>query len=199
MKISSVKFIGSSPSIEKCPTEKKIPEYAFVGRSNVGKSSLINFLTNSKIAKISSTPGKTQLINHFLINNQWYLVDLPGYGYAKVSKKTKAIFNAFTKKYLLNRKNLICTFLLLDIRLKTQKIDISFMKWLGENEIPFIRIFSKCDKINQNEIKNKILEHRESLLEYWEETPEYILSSSRKKIGKKIILERIEKMNQLLR
>ena len=100
MKISSVKFIGSSPSIEKCPTEKKIPEYAFVGRSNVGKSSLINFLTNSKIAKISSTPGKTQLINHFLINNQWYLVDLPGYGYAKVSKKTKAIFNAFTKKYL---------------------------------------------------------------------------------------------------
>ena len=199
MKISSVKFIGSSPSVEKCPKEKNIPEYAFVGRSNVGKSSLINFLTNSKIAKISSTPGKTQLINHFLINNQWHLVDLPGYGYAKVSKKTKSIFNAFTKKYLLNRKNLICIFLLLDIRLKPQKIDISFMTWLGENKIPFVRIFSKCDKINQNEIKNKILEHRESLLEYWEETPEYILSSSRKKIGKKIILERIEKMNQLLR
>ena len=153
MKISSVKFIQSSPSIANCPKEKKVPEYAFVGRSNVGKSSLINYLTNSKIAKTSSIPGKTQLINHFLINNQWFLVDLPGYGYAKVSKKARANFNQFTKQYLIERKNLIYVFVLIDIRIKPQNIDLLFMNWLGENKIPFIRIFSKCDKINSIDTK----------------------------------------------
>ena len=127
MKLSSVKFVTSSTSIKECPTRTEIPEYAFIGRSNVGKSSLINFLTNSKIAKISSTPGKTQLINHYLINDNWFLVDLPGYGYAKTSKKNRLNFNFFTKNYLLKRKNLICVFLLIDIRINPQKIDISFI------------------------------------------------------------------------
>lgn len=198
MKVSTVQFIQSSPSIDKCPEEKKIPEYAFVGRSNVGKSSLINYLTNSKIAKTSSNPGKTQLINHFLINNQWYLVDLPGYGYAKVSKKTRASFNAFTKKYLSERKNLIYVFVLIDIRIKPQAIDLLFMNWLGENKIPFVRIFSKCDKVNSINIKKRVLEHRESLLKSWEEIPEYIISSSKSKIGKDLILEKIESSKNLI-
>ena len=198
MKISSVKFIQSSPSIANCPEEKKVPEYAFVGRSNVGKSSLINYLTNSKIAKTSSIPGKTQLINHFLINNQWFLVDLPGYGYAKVSKKARAKFNQFTKQYLIERKNLIYVFVLIDIRIEPQNIDLLFMNWLGENKIPFIRIFSKCDKINSIDTKKKVLEHRKSLLKYWEEIPEYIISSSKSKIGKNLILDKIEKSKHLV-
>ncbi|OUV54854.1 MAG: YihA family ribosome biogenesis GTP-binding protein [Flavobacteriales bacterium TMED113] len=198
MKVSTVQFIQSSPSIDKCPEEKKIPEYAFVGRSNVGKSSLINYLTNSKIAKTSSNPGKTQLINHFLINNEWYLVDLPGYGYAKVSKKTRASFNAFTKKYLSERKNLIYVFVLIDVRIKPQAIDLLFMNWLGENKIPFVRIFSKCDKVNSINIKKRVLEHRESLLKSWEEIPEYIISSSKSKIGKDLILEKIESSKNLI-
>ena len=198
MKVSTVQFIQSSPSIDKCPEEKKIPEYAFVGRSNVGKSSLINYLTNSKIAKTSSSPGKTRLINHFLINNQWYPVDLPGYGYAKVSKKTRASFNAFTKKYLSERKNLIYVFVLIDIRIKPQAIDLLFMNWLGENKIPFVRIFSKCDKVNSINIKKRVLEHRESLLKSWEEIPEYIISSSKSKIGKDLILEKIESSKNLI-
>ena len=198
MKISSVKFVQSSSSIANCPKEKKVPEYAFVGRSNVGKSSLINYLTNSKIAKTSSIPGKTQLINHFLINNQWFLVDLPGYGYAKVSKKARANFNQFTKQYLIERKNLIYVFVLIDIRIKPQNIDLLFMNWLGENKIPFIRIFSKCDKINSIDTKKKILEHRKSLLKYWEEVPEYIISSSKSKIGKNLILDKIEKSKHLV-
>ncbi len=199
MKISSAKFISSSTSFDQCPNQKNILEYAFIGRSNVGKSSLINFLTNSKIAKISSTPGKTQLINHFLINNKWYLVDLPGYGYAKTSKKNKLEFNTFTKKYLLNRKNLMCVFLLIDIRLSPQKIDISFTEWLGENEIPFIRIFSKCDKITKEAMDKTIIQHEKMLMEKWEQIPEYIISSSKKKIGKTIILEKIQQMNALLK
>ena len=198
MKISSVKFIQSSSSIVNCPKEKKVPEYAFVGRSNVGKSSLINYLTNSKIAKTSSIPGKTQLINHFLINNQWFLVDLPGYGYAKVSKKARANFNQFTKQYLIERKNLIYVFVLIDIRIKPQNIDLLFMKWLGENKVPFIRIFSKCDKVNSIDTKKKVLEYRKSLLEYWEEVPEYIISSSKSKIGKNLILDKIEKSKHLV-
>ncbi len=198
MKVSTVQFIQSSPSIDKCPEEKKIPEYAFVGRSNVGKSSLINYLTNSKIAKTSSNPGKTQLINHFLINNEWYLVDLPGYGYAKVSKKTRASFNAFTKKYLSERKNLIYVFVLIDVRIKPQAIDLLFMNWLGENKIPFVRIFSKCDKVNSINIKKRVLEHRDSLLKSWEEIPEYIISSSKSKIGKDLILEKIESSKNLI-
>ena len=197
MKISSVKFISSSTSIKQCPEKENVPEYAFIGRSNVGKSSLINFLTNSKTAKTSSTPGKTQLINHFLINEHWYLVDLPGYGYAKISKQKRLEFNTFTKKYLLNRKNLICVFILIDIRLSPQKIDINFINWLGKNKVPFIRIFSKCDKINKEKTQQIINQHEEVLMKYWESSPEYIISSSKKQIGKKLILEKIEKMNSL--
>ena len=198
MKLSSVKFVTSSTSIEECPKRTEIPEYAFIGRSNVGKSSLINFLTNSKIAKISSTPGKTQLINHYLINDNWFLVDLPGYGYSKTSKKNRLKFDFFTKKYLLKRKNLICVFLLIDIRINPQKIDISFINWLGENQIPFIRIFSKCDKKKKEAIAKTIQEHRKVLLENWEKEPDYIISSSKSKIGKTQILEKIENMNKLI-
>ena len=197
MKISSVKFISSSTSIKQCPEKENMPEYAFIGRSNVGKSSLINFLTNSKAAKISSTPGKTQLINHFLINEHWHLVDLPGYGYAKTSKQKRLEFNTFTKKYLLNRKNLICVFILIDIRLSPQEIDIEFINWLGKNKVPFIRIFSKCDKITREKIQQTINQHEKVLMKYWESSPEDIISSSKKQIGKKLILEKIEKMNAL--
>ena len=197
MKISSVKFISSSTSIKQCPQKENIPEYAFIGRSNVGKSSLINFLTNSKTAKISSTPGKTQLINHFLINKSWYLVDLPGYGYAKTSKQKRLEFNTFTKKYLLNRKNLICVFVLIDIRLSPQKMDIEFINWLGYNEVPFIRVFSKCDKINKEKMQQIITQHEEILMKYWETSPEYIISSSKRKLGRELILNKIDNMNTL--
>tara|TARA_Y100001968_G_C19346312_1_gene712219 strand:+ start:121 stop:720 length:600 start_codon:yes stop_codon:yes gene_type:complete len=199
MKISSVEFITSSKSINECPKRTQIPEYAFIGRSNVGKSSLINFLTNSKIAKTSSTPGKTQLINHYLINKNWFLVDLPGYGYAKTSKKNRTDFDVFTKKYLLNRVNLLCVFVLIDIRVEPQKNDILFINWLGENEIPFIRIFSKSDKQKKNNIDNIIKKHRDSLMERWAKEPDYIISSSKKKIGKELILERINNMNSLMK
>ena len=198
MKINKASFLCSNTDWKKCPSQN-LPEYAFVGRSNVGKSSLINALTNiKKLAKTSGKPGKTQLINHFLINNQWFLVDLPGYGYAKVSKKARANFNQFTKQYLIERKNLVYVFVLIDIRIKPQNIDLLFMNWLGENKIPFIRIFSKCDKINSIDTKKKVLEHRKSLLKYWEEVPEYIISSSKSKIGKNLILDKIEKSKHLV-
>ena len=195
MKITITDFYSNN-NVLNCPKNEN-PEYAFIGRSNVGKSSLINFLTNSKAAKTSSNPGKTQLINHFLINEHWHLVDLPGYGYAKISKQKRLEFNTFTKKYLLNRKNLICVFILIDIRLSPQEIDIEFINWLGKNKVPFIRIFSKCDKINKEKIQQTINQHEEVLMKYWETSPEYIISSSQKQIGKKLILEKIEKMNSL--
>ena len=152
MKITSAEFIISNSDVSKCPTER-LPEYAFIGRSNVGKSSLINMITNHKnLAKTSGKPGKTQLINHFKINSNWFLVDLPGYGYARVSKKTKQVFQEFITDYFENRQQLVCAFVLIDIRLEAQKIDLEFIEYLGETEIPFCIIFTKADKISKTKI-----------------------------------------------
>ena len=197
MKISKVKFLKSSSSFKETKEIEAKPEYAFIGRSNVGKSSLINMLTNSSLAKTSSTPGKTQLINHYLINENWYLVDLPGYGYAKTSKENRKNFNAFSKEYLIKSTQLRCVFLLIDIRIKPQQNDVEFMNWLGENKLPFIRLFSKIDKLKIQEIKKSNENHNTELLNYWEKTPSFINFSSKNKMGKLEILKKIEEYNKL--
>ena len=200
MKIKSAKFIVSNQSIEKCP-KVNIPEYAFIGRSNVGKSSLINMLTNNKkLAKTSSTPGKTRLINHFLIDDTWHLVDLPGYGYAKASKTEKKEFQKLISDYFKFRKQLISAFVLVDSRHDAQKIDIEFMKWLTKNNIAFAIIFTKIDKLKQNGNPNsgiefKINEYKKVFLNHWEYLPKIFLSSSIKHIGRDNILRYIEKIN----
>lgn len=192
MKIKSAEFLISNTDINKCPTADK-HEFAFIGRSNVGKSSLINMICGRKsLAKTSSVPGKTQLINHFLINDEFYFVDLPGYGYAKSSKKLRKVWEEFSAKYILNRENLDCLFLLIDSRHSPQKIDIEFMNFLGENEVPFIIVFTKIDKLKKNEKIKKIEAYKHELLEMWEEVPEMVLTSSEKKMGKDHILEIIE-------
>ena len=197
MKITSSKFIISKPHWKDCPTPN-IPEYAFIGRSNVGKSSLINTLCGNKtLAKTSSTPGKTQLINHFLINKKWYLCDLPGYGYAKVSKKSREEFSKMIKGYIINRKNLMNTFVLIDSRIKPQQIDIDFMIFLGENGIPFSIIFTKSDKLKQKELNSNIKTYENELYKYWEELPQYFVTSSHKKSGKEKVLNYIEGINPL--
>ena len=197
MKISTVKFLKSSSSFKETKEIEARPEYAFIGRSNVGKSSLINMLTNSSLAKTSSTPGKTQLINHYLINENWYLVDLPGYGYAKTSKANRKNFNAFSKEYLIKSTQLRCVFLLIDIRIKPQQNDVEFMNWLGKNKLPFIRLFSKIDKLKIQEIKKSNENHNTELLNYWEKTPSFINFSSKNKKGKLEILKKIEEYNKL--
>lgn len=200
MKIKSAKFIVSNQSIDKCP-KVNIPEYAFIGRSNVGKSSLINMLTdNKKLAKTSSTPGKTRLINHFLIDDTWHLVDLPGYGYAKASKTEKKEFQKLISDYFKIRKQLISAFVLVDSRHDAQKIDIEFMKWLTKNNIAFAIIFTKIDKLKQDGNPNsgiefKINEYKKVLLNHWEYLPKIFLSSSVKHIGRDNILQYIEKIN----
>ena len=195
MKIFNAEFIVSNSSIKKCP-KHSFPEYAFIGRSNVGKSSLINMLCGKKsLAKISSGPGKTKLINHFLINKKWYLVDLPGYGYSHTSKLTRKQFKDFTTDYFINRQELTSTFLLIDVRIKPQKIDINFIKWMGENLVPFNLVFTKCDKIKDSEIKSNISIYLDLLKKDWLELPNYFISSSRKLIGKKEILKYIGKTN----
>ena len=196
MQITSAEFIISNTNYKLCPKEDK-PEYAFIGRSNVGKSSLINMLTKTNLAKTSSTPGKTQLINHYLVNNNWFLVDLPGYGYAKTSKKNRNEFSAFSKEYLIKSSQLRCIFVLLDIRIAPQKNDIKFMNWLGEQSLPFIRVFSKAEKLNTHKINIAIQEHNNLLLQSWETPPSYILSSSKKKMGRENILNEIEVMNKI--
>ena len=196
MKITKVKFITSSPSLKEIKKIEPKAEYAFIGRSNVGKSSLINMLTNSSLAKTSSTPGKTQLINHYLVNENWFLVDLPGYGYAKTSKKKREGFIALSKEYLMKSRQLRCIFLLIDIRITPQKSDINFMNWLGENKLPFIRLFSKTDKLSNEKIKISIKNQNLALLDYWDSPPTYILSSSKKKIGKDEILNKIKELNK---
>jgi GTP-binding protein len=195
MIIKSAKFTGSSAVVGKCP-ESDLPEYAFIGRSNVGKSSLINMLTNrTHLARISSTPGKTRLINHFLINNEWYLVDLPGYGYAKISHKQKTDFQSIITDYIQSRKNLACLFVLLDSRLEPQKIDLRFISWLGTCEVPFALIFTKTDKIPANQFeKNKKL-FESVLLETWEELPPFFKTSAPKKLGREEILDYINGIN----
>lgn len=201
MKIKSAKFIVSNQSIEKCP-KLNIPEYAFIGRSNVGKSSLINMLTNNKkLAKTSSTPGKTRLINHFLIDDTWHLVDLPGYGYAKASKSEKKEFQKLISDYFKIRKQLILAFVLIDSRHDAQKIDIEFMKWLTTNNIAFAIIFTKIDKLKQDGnpnsgIESKIKKYKEIILESWQFLPEIFLTSSTKHLGKENIVSYINNLNK---
>lgn len=198
MNIYSAEFIKSSKLIEDCPEGNK-PEYAFIGRSNVGKSSLINMLTNKKgLAKTSSTPGKTQLINHFLINDNWYLTDLPGYGYAKASKTSRAAFSKMIEKYVLSRKNLVNLFVLIDARHLPLKIDIDFINWLGESGIPFSLIFTKLDKVTQKEFSFNFKKYSQELRKTWDDLPEMFKSSSEKKIGREEILSFIEDTNKYL-
>ena len=198
MQVKKAEFVISNTDIKKCPIPA-MPEYAFIGRSNVGKSSLINMLSNRKsLAKTSGKPGKTQLINHFLINNSWYLVDLPGYGYASVSKGQRLEFAKFIKQYLENRKNLMCLFVLLDSRLKPQKIDMEFMQWLGEHQVPFCIIFTKADKLKPKMLEKNINHYQYKMLEIWEEMPEFFVSSATSKLGQDEILDYIEAINNEL-
>jgi GTP-binding protein len=195
MEIKQAEFLTSSAKPSQCPKPDK-PEYAFIGRSNVGKSSLINMLCNkSSLAKTSSTPGKTQLINHFTINNEWYLVDLPGYGYAKVSKTQRKEFKLIIDGYLRHRGNLMCLFVLVDIRHKPQKADIDFMCQMGEWGIPFVIVFTKADKLKEEEIKQNTDDYKKALLEEWEELPDYFVTSAIKNAGQKEILTFIEQVN----
>ncbi len=198
MEIKSAEFVVSNTKVEKCPNSP-LPEYAFIGRSNVGKSSLINMLTGRKaLAKTSAKPGKTQLINHFLINKNWHLVDLPGYGYAKVSKSTKKTFQKFITAYFANRQQMICAFVLIDSRHKPQKIDLDFMEWLGENQVPFCIIFTKADKLKFKALEQNINNYQEEMLQIWTEMPEFFVSSSTSALGKDEILRYIESINEEL-
>lgn len=195
MEIKDARFIVSNSKVEKCPAPDK-PEYAFIGRSNVGKSSLINMLTNKKsLAKTSGRPGKTQLINHFLINEEWYLVDLPGYGYAKVPKAERIKWEQFLRRYILKRENLYCLFVLIDSRHAPQQVDLKFMEWLGVSEIPFSIIFTKTDKLKLEELAANLKAYEEKLFETWETMPGYFISSSETTAGKEEILDFIESVN----
>lgn len=198
MQIKSAEFVVSNQDVTKCPSNN-MPEYAFIGRSNVGKSSLINMLTSRKsLAKTSGKPGKTQLINHFLINKNWFLVDLPGYGYARVSKSSKKTFQKFITSYFEKREQLVSAFVLIDIRHKPQPIDLNFMEWLGTNGVPFSIIFTKADKLKPKVIENYIEAYKAILLETWEEMPNYFITSSSKIIGKEELLNYIESINNSL-
>ncbi|TBW27490.1 ribosome biogenesis GTP-binding protein YihA/YsxC [Gramella sp. KN1008] len=199
MKIKSAEFVISNSKVDQCP-KSSLPEYAFIGRSNVGKSSLINMLTGRKaLAKTSAKPGKTQLINHFLINKNWHLVDLPGYGYAQVSKSTKKVFQKFITAYFEKRKQMVCAFVLIDSRHKPQAIDMEFMQWLGEHAIPFCIIFTKADKLKPKELEKNINNYQAAMLEVWEEMPEFFITSASSGMGKDDVLEYIENINQQLR
>lgn len=194
MQIKTAEYLMSNDDYRKCVKPDK-PEFAFIGRSNVGKSSLINMLTsNSKLAKTSASPGKTQKINHFVINNQWYLVDLPGYGYAKVSKSQRAVFRKMIDDYILNRRNLVNLFVLIDCRHEPQDIDVEFINWLGESRVPFTIIFTKADKIGPNVLKAKVEAYKEHLLQMWETLPDMLVSSAVSKMGQEEILNYIEKI-----
>ena len=195
MIIKKASFVISNTNYKLCPNEKKA-EYAFIGRSNVGKSSLINALTNNKsLAKTSGKPGKTQLINHFLINEDWYMVDLPGYGYAKTSKVLRARFHKMINDYLLNRKNLICLFVLIDSRHDLQSIDNEFMQFLSENNIPFTMVFTKIDKQGKSTLKKKFNKFRTTMLNDWETLPIHFMTSSVKRTGLKELLSYISELN----
>lgn len=199
MIIKSAKFEISNSDVAKCP-DSTLPEYAFIGRSNVGKSSLINMLTNhKKLAMTSSTPGKTTLINHFIINNEWYLVDLPGYGYAQRGKEGREAIRKIIEDYILERKQMTNLFVLIDSRHKPQKIDLEFMEWLGENGIPFSIIFTKLDKLGVNTGKANIGLYKQALLEHWEELPPIFLSSSEDLRGREEILDYIDEINKSLK
>ncbi|MEZ5195404.1 MAG: ribosome biogenesis GTP-binding protein YihA/YsxC [Bacteroidales bacterium] len=195
MKISSARFVMSNTDHQKCP-KPELPEYAFIGRSNVGKSSVINSLTNMKnLAKTSGTPGKTQLINHFMINESWYLVDLPGYGFAKISKDIRKNWELMINNYLLNRENLRATFILIDARHEPQKLDTDLISWFGEKGLPFILVFTKIDKLSKRQLSKNITDYRNFLMEDWDELPISILTSAKTGQGKEDILDLIEEMN----
>ena len=198
MHIKSAQFVISNSDVEKCPPSL-LPEYAFIGRSNVGKSSLINSICNKKrLAKTSSRPGKTQLINHFLINDNWYLVDLPGYGYARASKTQKKVFQSFITQYFKKRKQLMNAFLLIDVRHKTQIIDLNFMQWLGENQIPFSLVFTKADKLKPKVLEKNIKDYTsEMLAKAWEELPPVFVTSSLQRTGGEELLNYIDQLNSL--
>ena len=196
MAIKKAEFVMSNSQVSKCPKEN-LPEYAFIGRSNVGKSSLINMLTNQKsLAKTSGRPGKTQLINHFKIDNSWFLVDLPGYGYARVSKTTKRVFQQFITKYFEERTQLVSAFVLVDVRHEPQKIDVAFMQWLGEHNIPFAIIFTKADKLKPLAIERNVAAYQQVLLETWEEFPTYFVTSAENRVGKEELINYIETINE---
>src|ERR1017187_4730726 len=199
MEIKTAQFVISNTEIAKCPAPT-LPEYAFVGRSNVGKSSLINMLCAKKnMAKTSGKPGKTQLINHFIINDNWYLVDLPGYGYAQVSKEQKEKWNKFIEQYILHRENLMCLMVLLDSRIPQQKVDLDFMDWLGEHGIPFVMVFTKIDKLSKKQFNDRIDSYKEDMGKPWDELPKCFYTSAEKQDGKKELLNFIGESNQLFK
>ncbi len=199
MEIKSAEFVVSNARADMCP-KTDLPEYAFIGRSNVGKSSLINMLTGKpKLAMTSSTPGKTLLINHFLINKEWFLVDLPGYGYAQRGKKLREKIQNIIEYYVLERTQMTCLFVLIDSRHKPQQIDLEFMEWLGENGIPFAIIFTKADKQTQAQTQANVKAYTQELLKTWEELPPYFISSAEKRTGRKEILSYIEQINASLK
>jgi GTP-binding protein len=198
MEIKTAEFVISAPNVSQCPADTK-PEYAFIGRSNVGKSSLINMLArNKKLAKTSATPGKTLLINHFIINKEWYLVDLPGYGYAKRSKKEVARLDQMIRGYILGRQQLVNVFVLVDVRLEPQAIDLEFIDWLGISSIPFSIVFTKADKLSSAKVRANVAAYERKMLEKWEEMPPYFITSSEKHDGRDDLLGYIEKINKEL-
>ncbi len=195
MNIKSAEFISSYVSYKDCP-KTNTPEYAFVGRSNVGKSSLINMLLErKKLAKISQSPGKTQLINQFMINGSWVLTDLPGYGYAKVGKSMRKDFNKLINDYALHRENLMCMFVLLDSRHAAQKNDLGFMKWLGEKQVPFVMVFTKADKLSSSAVNKNIMHYKKEMLKEWEKLPDIFITSAENKMGRNELLDFISKIN----
>jgi GTP-binding protein len=199
MLIKEAVFVVSNTDHKLSPADG-MPEYAFIGRSNVGKSSLINMLTgNKKLAKTSGTPGKTQLINHFLINKEWYLVDLPGYGYAKTSKKMRAEFEVFISEYLMKRETLMNVFVLLDSRLDPQQIDLEFMNWCGEKQIPFCMVFTKIDKISSSILAKNLAKYKKEMIKYWDEIPPIFTTSSDSGFGKEKVLNYIDGINKAIK
>jgi len=198
MNITKANFLMSNNRFEFLP-QGNIPEYAFIGRSNVGKSSLINALVQRRgLAKTSSTPGKTIAINHFMVNDSWYLVDLPGYGYAQRSKKAREEWRLMLSNYIRRRRNLICTFVLVDSRIEPQNSDIGFMEWLGENQVPFCIVFTKADKLGKMELEKNVEAYKQRLLQDWEELPKVFVTSSESKLGREEILDYIEQQNKEL-
>ncbi|HBC04899.1 MAG TPA: ribosome biogenesis GTP-binding protein YihA/YsxC [Aequorivita sp.] len=195
MQIKSAEFLMSNSEVAKCPKDR-LPEYAFIGRSNVGKSSLINMLMQRKsLAKTSGRPGKTQLINHFLVNKNWYLVDLPGYGYARVSKSSKKVFQKFITNYFEKREQMVLAFVLVDCRHEPQPIDLEFMQWMGESGIPFNIIFTKADKLKPKALERNIAAYTEKMLETWEEMPHYFVTSASDSTGREEVLNYIDELN----
>lgn len=198
MEIKTAEFTLSSPRVSMCPDDTK-PEYAFIGRSNVGKSSLINMLArNKKLAKTSQTPGKTLLINHFIINREWYLVDLPGYGFAKRSKTEIARLDQMIRGYILERRQLVNVFVLVDVRLEPQAIDLEFINWLGMSGIPFAIVFTKADKLTATKVRDSVERYRQTLLETWEEMPPHFVTSAEKRQGRDELLDYIDQINKSL-